>query len=84
MDEILSLGSWHWRDEYGKLVMIGPNKSDNFFRARIAVTYAIFDTIPDDRKQVLRKKTPQKKLEEKKCPVCGKQDTQKHRYLSIR
>jgi hypothetical protein len=23
MDEILPLGSWHWRDESGKLVMSG-------------------------------------------------------------
>jgi hypothetical protein len=23
MDEILPLGSWHWRDECGKLVMSG-------------------------------------------------------------
>jgi hypothetical protein len=105
MDEILPLGSWHWRDDSGKLVMSGikervmrlsdekykqarddnraaegrpprwvgtatelaaycvPNKSDKSFRARFAATNAIFDTIPDGRKQALGKKTPQEKLE---------------------
>jgi hypothetical protein len=50
-------------------------------RARFTVTNAIFDTIPDGRKQALGKKTPQEKLEAGKCPVCGQQDSQKHRYL---
>jgi hypothetical protein len=58
-----------------------PNKSDKSFRARFAATNAIFDTIPDGRKLALGKKTPQEKLEAGKCPICGKQDFQKHRYL---
>jgi hypothetical protein len=52
-----------------------PNKSDKPFRARFTATNAIFDTIPDGRKQALGKKTPQDKLEAGKCPVCGKQDS---------
>jgi hypothetical protein len=58
-----------------------PNKSDTSFRARFAATNAIFDTIPDGRKQALGKKTPQEKLKAGKCPVCGKHDSQKHCYL---
>jgi hypothetical protein len=61
-----------------------PNKSDKSFWARFAATNAIFDTIPDGRKQALGKKTPQEKLEASKCPICGKQDSQKHRYLDCR
>jgi hypothetical protein len=62
----------------------GPNKSDKLFRACFAATNAIFGTIPDGRKQALGKKTPQEKLEAKKCPVCGQQDSQRHRYLECR
>jgi hypothetical protein len=61
-----------------------PNKSDKSFRACFAATNAIFDTIPDGRKQALGKKTPQEKLEAGKCLVCGRQDSQKHRYLDCR
>jgi hypothetical protein len=58
-----------------------PNKSDKSLRARFATTNSIFDTIPDGRKQALGKKTPQEKLEAGKCPICGQQDSQRHRYL---
>jgi hypothetical protein len=123
MDEILPIGSWHWRDTEGKLVMSGistrvaskrgekykqarddkrvaegrprrwvgtatelaascvPDRSNKSFHSRFAATNSIFDTIPDGRKQALGKKTPQEKIDANKCPVCGKPDSQRHRYL---
>jgi hypothetical protein len=58
-----------------------PNKSDKSFHARFRNTNTIYDTIPDGRKQALRKKTLQEKKEAGKCPICGGEDSQGHRYL---
>jgi hypothetical protein len=63
---------------------VPANKSDKSFWARFAAANAIFDTIPDGRKQALEKEAPQEKLEVDKCPICGKQDFQKHCYLDCR